>query len=382
MEEVTVRSYPDVEEGLKTLVGDYITQKQSQLLALRKGSLSREDFLSEAREHIKQRMRMPPRQQEMLLSRFEEYVFGYSRLSPLIDDPEISDIRVIRHDLVRVKRKGKRTGCSVAFGDEKEYRQFVDYIAMKNQANISNMNAIQRFTDADSHSDYILRFTVSMPLVNSQSSPYLCIRKVPKHFPLISELVDAKMMNRETAEMLVERFREGSMLICGGNSSGKTTLLNALKETLPDDVAILVAQQADELTTRFHPDMMFMHSLPGNSESQVNYDLKNISIAGLTMDVDYYLIGEVKGAEALYLLNAACTGQNCAATIHSTSAERAVDKLVDYAMYESRYGRNELMRMMDCFKTVVFMKGYKVEQVYFCRGWNEERRELEYDKVF
>ena len=381
MDALTIKKESDIEEGLKELVGDYINQKQQRLLALRKGSITREEFMQEVKEHIRSRMHMPVRQQEKLLSRFEEYVFGYSRLSVLIDDPEISDIRVIRHDLVRIKRKGRRMNCSVAFGDEKEYRQFVDYVAMKNQANISNLNAIQRFTDAESSPDFILRFTVSMPLVNSQNSPYLCIRKVPKRFPLMSELVEEGMMNRETAELLIERFRTGSMLICGGNSSGKTTILNALKETLPNDVAILVAQQADELTTRFHPDTMFMHSLPGNSESQANYDLKNISIAGLTMDVDYFIIGEVKGAEALYLLNAACTGQICSATIHSTSAERATDKLVDYAMYESRYGRNELMRMMDCFKTVVFMKDYRVSGIYYCRGWNEERRELEYDKV-
>ena len=169
--------------------------------------------------------------------------------------------------------------------------------------------------------------------------------------------------------------------IMGASGSGKTTLLNALKESLPDDVAVLIAQQADELTSRFHPDTMFMHSLPAGGDSKVNYDLKNISIAGLTMDVDYFIIGEVKGAEALYLLNAACTGQICAATIHSTSADRATDKLVDYAMYESRYSRNELMRMMDCFKLVVFMKDFKVDQVYSCLGWNEERKELEYERV-
>jgi pilus assembly protein CpaF len=99
------------------------------------------------------------------------------------------------------------------------------------------------------------------------------------------------------------------------------------------------------------------------------------------MDVDYFIIGEVKGEEALYLLNAACTGQTCAATIHSTSADRATDKLVDYAMYESRYSRNELMRMMDCFKTVVFMKDYKVAQIFKCRGWNEEKKELDYEQI-
>lgn len=371
----------DIDDNLEALVNDYITQKSARLIALKKGSVSREVFMQEVSEHIKIQFRLSASQQKKLTERFEEFVFGYSRLTPLIDDPDISDIRVIRYDCIRVKKKGKRTDSGISFRDEKEFRQFVDYAAMKNQANISNLNAIQRFTDTESHPDFILRFTVSMPLVNSYAEPYLCIRKVPRKFPLISDLIDRGMLNRETAELLIERFRNGSVLISGGNSSGKTTLLNALKETLPDDVAILVAQQADELTTMYHPDMMFMHSLPSGSESHVSYDLKNISIAGLTMDVDYFIIGEVKGAEALYLLNAACTGQICAATIHSVSADRAADKLVDYAMYESRYSRNELMRQMDCFSTLVFMSGYKVRQIFFCNGWDEERKELKYEQI-
>jgi pilus assembly protein CpaF len=195
------------------------------------------------------------------------------------------------------------------------------------------------------------------------------------------ELIDRKMLDRTTAELLTLRFRQGSTLICGGNSSGKTTLLNALKETLPDDMAILVTQQADELTTKFHPDMMFLHSLPGSSERQVSYDLKHISIAGLTMDVDFFIVGEVKGAEALYLLNAAYTGQICAATIHAPSADKAPNKLVDYAMYDSRYSRNELMKMMDCFSTLVYMDHYKVNQIYISRGWSEAKQDLMYERI-
>lgn len=371
----------ELDDELEALINDYITQKGTRLLALKKGTLSREAFLKEAGEHIRLQFRLTAEQRKRLVERFEEFVFGYSKLTPLIDDPDISDIRVVSFDCVRIKKNGKRMDSGIVFRDEKEYRQFVDYVAMKNQANISNLNAIQRFSDNDSHPGFILRFTVTMPIVNCGNTPYLCIRKVPKNFPLIKDLIDRQMLNRETAELLIDRFRSGSMLIAGGNSSGKTTLLNALKETLPDDVAILVAQQADELTTMFHPDMMFLHSLQSGSESHVSYDLKNISIAGLTMDVDYFIIGEVKGAEALYLLNAAVTGQICAATIHSISADRAVDKLVDYAMYESRYSRNELMRQMDCFSTVVFMKGYKVNSIYYCQGWDEERKELKYEQI-
>lgn len=371
-----------VEEGVRQLVDDYLTQKQLSLMQMRRGTLGRVEFLREAREHARRRhLAEDAPGLERIMDAFEQYIYGYSKLSPLIDDRSVSDIRVISHDNIRVKRYGQRMDAGIRFADEKEYRQFIDYIAAKNQVNISNLNAIQRFTDTDSHPDFILRFTLSMPLVNTYSEPYLCIRKVSRAFPQMRELVESRMMSESTAELLVQRFRQGSTLICGGNSSGKTTLLNALKETLPDDMAVLVTQQADELTTIHHPDMMFLHSLPGTGESQINYDLKHISIAGLTMDVDCFIIGEIKGEEALYLLNAACTGQLCAATIHASSADRAADKLVDYAMYDSNYSRDELMRMMDCFHTFVFMEHFQVRQIFACRGWNEQGRNLVYERI-
>lgn len=375
-------SETDLSGLLGRLIDDYSTRKQPSLIQMKKGLISRESFLEEVRQYVQTAYAVVRQQAQELTNLFEQYIFGYSRLSPLIDDREVSDIRIVSHDNIRVKRRGQRMDAGISFLSEKEYRQFVDYVATKNQVNISNLNAIQRFTDADSHPDFILRFTISMPLVNTYSEPYLCIRKVPRDFPEMQELIRRDMLDRELAELLISRFRSGSTLICGGNSSGKTTLLNALKETLPDDVAILVTQQADELTTKRHPDMMFLHSLPGSGESQVCYDLKNISIAGLTMDVDFFIIGEVKGEEALYLLNAAYTGQLCAATLHAPSADKAVDKLVDYAMYSSRYMREELMKMMECFTTLVFMEKYKVRQVYRNRGWNQETKEMMYERLY
>ena len=366
---------------LQALVNDYTTQKQQSLMQMKKGQLSKEAFLAEAASHIATYYPTHAESRKKLLEDFEQYIFGYSKLSALIDDRSVSDIRVVSYDNIRIKRRGQRMAADTAFASPREYRQFIDYIATRNQVNISNLNAIQRFTDNESHPDFILRFTLSMPLVNTYSEPYLCIRKVPKIFPRMKELIEQEMLDRETAEMLVRRFRQGSTLICGGNSSGKTTLLNALKETLPDDVAVLVAQQADELTTMFHPDMMFLHSLPGTGEQQISYDLEHISIAGLTMDVDFFIIGEVKGAEALYLLNAAYTGQLCAATIHAPSADRAPDKLVDYAMYASRYSRDELMKMLDCFQTLIFMEHFKVKEIFECKGWNQEKRNLIYERI-
>lgn len=374
--------YGASETHLQRLTEEYTLQKQQSLMQMKKGLMTKDAFLEEASQHIRTYYHRTAEEDAGLLKEFEQYIFGYSRLSPLIDDRTVSDIRVLGYRNVRVKRKGRRMAADVSFSSPKEYRQFIDYIATKNQVNISNLNAIQRFTDNESHPDFILRFTLSMPLLNTGNEPYLCIRKIPRFFPQIKDLIEQEMLSRETAELLICRFREGSTLICGGNSSGKTTLLNALKETLPDDCAVLVAQQADELTTRSHPDMMFLHSLPGTGEQQVSYDLEHISIAGLTMDVDFFIVGEVKGAEAVYLLNAAYTGQICAATIHAPSAERAPDKLVDYCLGKKQYSRDELMKMLDCFKTLVFMEHYKVKEIFECRGWDGESRSLVYKQIF
>ena len=369
-------------DQLKNLVEDYITHKQSTLIAMKKGQISKEEFLAEAKSYIDTNFVTDDSGGIVLLNSFEQYIFGYSVLSQLIDDKNVSDIRVVGYDNIRIKVRGRRKKARVSFEDEEDYRRFINYIATKNQVNISNLNAIQRFTDNESHPDFILRFTISMPLVNTGTEPYLCIRKVPKTFPKIGDLIEEGMLDRETAELLVERFGSGSTLISGGNSSGKTTLLNALKETLPDDCAVLVAQQADELTTMDHPDMMFFHSLPQVSEGAVKYDLKNISIAGLTMDVDFFIIGEVKGDEAIYLLNAAYTGQMCAATIHAPSAMKAPEKLVDYCMYESRYSKRELMKMMECFNTLVFMEHYRVKEIYDLKCYDDATSNFVFERIF
>ena len=125
-----------MENDLQNLVNDYITQKQNSLLQMRKGVLDREDLLAEVRAHIKAHYGLDAKQEEELLRGFEQYIYGYSKLSPLIDDGDISDIRVVSFDNIRVKRKGKRMDAGVCFDSEKEYRQFVDYIATKNQVNI------------------------------------------------------------------------------------------------------------------------------------------------------------------------------------------------------------------------------------------------------
>ena len=135
-EKVQLNQEASVDAGLRRLLDDYLTQKQNSLMQLRKGNLGKVEFLREAAEHLHRFDPQTKETERQIMEAFEQYIFGYSRLSVLMDDPTISDIRVISYDNIRIKRMGKRMDAGIAFASEKEYRQFIDYIATKNQVNI------------------------------------------------------------------------------------------------------------------------------------------------------------------------------------------------------------------------------------------------------
>ena len=376
----------DENEILKNLIADFSTgHQQEKIDAVKEGKLTKKQFLIDISAYINDEYGVDDKdliRNTAIL--FYQYFFGYFRLTPLIDDPDISDIHCLAYDNIRIKKNGVRCSTNIKFASEAEFENFINYVAIKNEVTITNMNAIQRFADNHSNDKFILRFTVCIGLVTAEEKPYLVIRKTFKDFYELPTLVNDKdMMSQDVADDLVKRYNSGSMLICGSNSSGKTTLLNALSETIPDDMCAMFCQQVDELSTKKHPDSFFMHEVPPIGESKICYDLKEISIQGLTMDIDYFVIGEIKGGEAWYLLNAAYTGQICSGTIHSNDAHNALKKLTDYALYNSKYTRNELLEMVaNSFKTIVFMKNFKVYQVLEVQGWDYERNDVKYKTIF
>lgn len=364
------------------LISYYTREKYDLLFDVKNKKATVEDFKADAIAFMDEYY---PQEEDkdVVAQQLVDNLLGYSVITPLIENPYISDIKIHDWNRIIIKTKGKKTISDVKFSDEDDYKRFIESVITRNQVNASTLNAIQRFTDDDSFKSCILRFTLITPFLTTNGHHELIIRKVPKDFYSMDDLVREEMMTEPIKKYLCDSWNRGSVLVCGANSSGKTTLLNALKEEIPHDKSVLVIQQAEELTTREengHPDMIFLHSVEGTSESEVHYDLKELSIAGLTCDVEYFIIGEVKGAEANYLLNASYTGHTCGATIHAGSSETALDKLVDYALYTGSYTKPELMAMMTCFKTVVFMKDFKVTEISEIVGRKGD--EIEYRKMY
>ncbi len=355
--------------------------KSDLLFNVREGDNTKEDFRNSVVSTIREYF---PEEKEDSVEEIAEAVIHnlleYNVLTDLIYDPEISDIKVHDWNHIVIKRKGIHSVSDVTFESEDDYLRFIDGVITRNKVNASTQNAIQRFTDTKSIDGYLLRFTLVTTFLTTDKKYKLVIRKVATNFQSMDDLVDAQMMTPEMCEYLKGVWNEGSVLVCGANASGKTTFLNALKEEIAPDKSVLVIQQAEELTTKSHPDMLFLHSFEGVGENAVRYDLKDLSIAGLTLDIDFFIIGEVKGAEAAYLLNASYTGSVCGATVHANSSQTALDKIVDYALYSSSYSKPELMAMLAGFKTIVFIKDFRIREISHVNG--VKNGQIDYDFIY
>lgn len=301
----------------------------------------------------------------------EKYIFGFHVLTDLMKAKDISDIKVLAWDNVRIKQLGKRKGTGVRFWSPEDFRGSVEMFAVKNGINLGNVNAIQTFTDKKSSEDFIYRFNISTGAINSTGEPYLHIRKIPKEKKNIEDLIDFRMLDERIAEYLDQRREEGYVIICGKNGSGKTYLLNALLDEIPHHESVLVVQENEELFSDTHPDMMFQHIAVRRGDKKINYSLKELVINGLLTDIDHIVIGEIKGEEALYFITAALTGCNGMTTIHSIDAAGAMDKLADYCKWASDYSRKEIFKMLSCVKTVVYVDDFQIKEIAENWGWDD-----------
>lgn len=113
-----------------------------------------------------------------------------------------------------------------------------------------------------------------------------------------------------------------------------------------------------------------------------NIHYQDLARTGLLTDLDYFIIGEIKGGEALYLLNAAYTGHRCWASVHGINSTEAMNKLADYVKYSSDYTKEEALQMLSSINTVVFMKDFKVQEISEIERWDDVNKKIIYKTVY
>lgn len=170
------------------------------------------------------------------------------------------------------------------------------------------------------------------PIVNP--NPLVTIRKFTSREFTIADLTRSGMLTEDQAEMLTSAVRAGdNILIAGGTGSGKTTLLNVLADAIPDDERILVIEDTAELHIR-KPHIVSTESQTDTHRNNVTFD--DLLKAVLRHRPDRIIVGEVRGSEALTLLDAMNTGhRGTLATIHASSSDEAIKRLASLAIRNS-----------------------------------------------
>ena len=167
------------------------------------------------------------------------------------------------------------------------------------------------------------------PVVNPR--PLVTIRKFVTAGYKLDDLIRVKMLTEEQAEILTDAVREGeNILIAGGTASGKSTLLGTLADAIPDHERILLIEDTAELHIR-KPHVVSAEAQADTHHSRVTFD--DVLRAILRHHPDRIIVGEVRGPEALTLLDATNTGhRGTLATIHASSAEEAIRRLASLAI--------------------------------------------------
>ena len=373
----------DLKKTVENIIEYFVTQEAQSLTRMYRGQISKSDFLHLVRQYIVQVLRTEERYVNLVLEEVSKYIWGYRILANLVADPEISDIRILAYDNIRIKKNGKRLSTNLKFDSPKDLQYFADYCATKCAQSLSIVHAVANWTDRNGDPDFILRFNVTTSFVNSVETPYIHIRKIPKTKITVQQLIDMGFMTPEVAKYLKNRAKsEGGIIWCGKGGSGKTTGMNAFLDEIPPDKSCLVIQENEELFSHIHPEMMFQHMVINHGDGSVNYELKDLARNGLLMDLDYFVIGEIKGPEALYFLNASYTGHRCWASLHAMSSQEAMIKLADYAKYEGDYSRQQVLEMLQDLRTIVFMKDFKVQEITEVIGFDAQAGNLVYRTVY
>ena len=309
---------------------------------------------------------------ELIERKVRSAASGFYVLDDLINDSKISDIKTLSPHRIRVKVEGSRKTSNLRFLDEADYKRFLNGIIVRYGLNPDKQ--IHVFTDTESNESYILRCDLTLEEINS-GFPVLHIRKFPKNKYTIEQLISFGMMDPVVANYLIWAARNAKGIVfTGKGSAGKSTLMNSLLEYTPSSASGLVIQESNELYSD-KPEMVF-------EQITEEYDLKALAKNGLLTDIDYFIIGEVKGEEAMYFINACDTGNKAWCSVHSPSSTEAINKLADYVMYASKYSHQEALYMLKELQVIVFMKNFKVAEISEVIGWDEERKNLRYRTVF
>lgn len=330
--------------------------------------------------------RAGPEVKRKLLDMFQQCVFGYYVLTPLILAKDVSDIKVLDYDHIVVKANGDRYVADISFFSEEDYKTWYERIHRIHRLGRSEEFALGHCTDRKGVDAFYLRIDVQHSCITSTEKNNIHIRKMPKEKLSWEYLKENGMLDDEMMEYLADRISAGyGFLISGRGGSGKSTLLNNMVDWIPFNQSILVSQESDELYSNVHPQIQFEHTMTVRKNDVVtDFTLEDELRLGLLQDIDNFIIGEIKGGEALHVFTTAMsTGARFFGTIHSNDARSSVTRLAQCARYVSDYPMETLEEMLTCMPFVlIHMSHFSIDEIVEIDGWDSTNKKLKFAQVY
>jgi len=279
-------------------------------------------------------------QEKLLIVRqIGDSVLGLGPLEPFVRDPEVTEIMVNNWDTIYVERAGKLYWTGTKFHDDQQLRRTIDKIVGKvgRRVDESSPYVDARLPDGS-------RVNAVIPPL-AIDGPALTIRKFAADPYQADDLIEFGTMTSPVAKFLEACVRGRiNILVAGGTGAGKTTTLNVVSSFIPDDERILTIEDAAELKLQ-QPHVVRLESRPPNIEGKGQVTIRDLVRNSLRMRPDRIVVGEVRGGEALDMLQAMNTGHDGSiSTIHCNSPRDALSRLETITMMAGMELSNKAIR--------------------------------------
>jgi pilus assembly protein CpaF len=257
-----------------------------------------------------------------IVKQIGDSVLGLGPLEAFVGDPEVTEVMVNNFETIYVERNGKLYWTGAKFLNEHQLRRTIDKIVARVGRRVDEASPYvdARLPDGSRVNAIIPPLAIDGPALTIRkfsADPYSAndLISFGTFTPAVSEFVDACVRGRINA------------LVSGGTGAGKTTTLNVLSSFIPEDERIITIEDAAELKLQ-QPHVVRLESRPPNIEGRGQVAIRDLVRNALRMRPDRIVVGEVRGAEALYMLQAMNTGHDGSiSTIHANSPRDVLSRL-------------------------------------------------------
>jgi len=261
-------------------------------------------------------------ERERLVNDVQHELFGLGPLEPLLADPTISDILVNKHNTIYIERRGKIERTQVTFKDDEHLMRVIERIVSSVGRRIDESSPMvdARLQDGSRVNAIIPPLAIDGPVVS--------IRRFGADPLRMAMLIENKALTKDIADMLqMVVTARLNVMISGGTGAGKTTLLNALSAYIPENERIVTIEDSAELQLQ-QPHVVRLETRPPNIEGRGEVTQRDLVRNSLRMRPDRIVIGEVRGGEAIDMLQAMNTGHDGSlTTIHANTPRDALSRL-------------------------------------------------------